>query len=399
MTRRRSLLAPLAAAAALLAAGPAQAITPGKLQARLAAEMASAGPSSGAFVMDLAEDRQLFARRADRPYIPASVNKLFVTAAALRRHGGDATLDTVVLTNGEIDEEGVLDGNLYLRGGGDPTLTVERIENLAAQLDLTRVRGRVVGDETRFDLLRGATNTGGARDGEVGGQLGALVTSRGYAGGGWQNRPAAVAADALRRALERRGIDVTGAKVRLGATPRAAVELARTVSAPMADLIARTNVPSDNFIAEMLLKGLGAEFGGGGTTEEGAAVVRGELASLDVRPTIVDGSGLSRSDRTNARHVVLLLDQMAESEDGDVFLGSLAVAGRSGTLASRMRRGAANGRCRAKTGTLRDVSSLAGVCTTKGGDQVGFAFLMNYVSPYAARAIQDRMTNAIARLR
>jgi D-alanyl-D-alanine carboxypeptidase/D-alanyl-D-alanine-endopeptidase (penicillin-binding protein 4) len=94
--------------------------------------------------------------------------------------------------------------------------------------------------------------------------------------------------------------------------------------------------------------------------------------------------------------VVATLEEM----DGDAaFTGSLAIAGRTGTLTDRMRGGAAQDRCRAKTGTLRDVSALAGYCTTRSGANVAFAFLMNYVSPYGARILQDRMTNALARYR
>ena len=80
------------------------------------------------------------------------------------------------------------------------------------------------------------------------------------------------------------------------------------------------------------------------------------------------------------------------------FTGSLPVAGRSGTLAYRMRGTSAQDRCRAKTGTLRDVSALAGYCASRGAN-VAFAFLMNYVSPYNARILQDRMTAALARYR
>jgi D-alanyl-D-alanine carboxypeptidase/D-alanyl-D-alanine-endopeptidase (penicillin-binding protein 4) len=154
------------------------------------------------------------------------------------------------------------------------------------------------------------------------------------------------------------------------------------------------NPPSDNFMAETLVKVLGAQFGALGSTAEGAAVVRDELAEIDVLPQIVDGSGLSRGDRTTPRDVVELLQAMYADA---AFTGSLAVAGRSGTLTTRMRGSAAQDRCRAKTGTLRDVSALAGYCTTLSGGNVAFAFLMNYVNPYGARRLQDRMTAALAR--
>jgi serine-type D-Ala-D-Ala carboxypeptidase/endopeptidase (penicillin-binding protein 4) len=72
------------------------------------------------------------------------------------------------------------------------------------------------------------------------------------------------------------------------------------------------------------------------------------------------------------------------------------VVGRTGTLHARMRGTAASGRCQAKTGTLHDVSNLAGYCTAANGDQLMFAFLMNHVSPTYAQGLQDKMTVALA---
>lgn len=400
MSRRCLITGPLVAVLLALPAS-APAISPSALSARLADQMGQAGGAASAYVARVDGDEPLYALRADRPLIPASVNKLFVTATALRLFGATERLETAVVARAAIDEEGVLDGNLYLRGSGDPTLTGERVAALAGELKalgLTRVTGRVLGDESVFDALRGSANTGGRVDWEIGGQLGGLVVARGYAGRGWQSRPAAVAADALRKALEDADVPVKG-KSGVGLAPEDAEELVSTSSAPMSELITRTNVPSDNYYAETLLKALGARFGDAGTTDDGAQVVQDELASLDVRPTVVDGSGLSRSDRTSSRHVVMLLDAMAEDDLGETFARSLAVAGRSGTLQYRLRSSTAAGRCRGKTGTLRDVSNLAGICTTAGGDEVAFAFLMNGVNPTSARALQDRMVSAIAKLR
>ena len=92
-----------------------------------------------------------------------------------------------------------------------------------------------------------------------------------------------------------------------------------------------------------------------------------------------------------------LLDHMTSEESGPAFETSLAVAGRNGTLFDRMRRTAARDRCKAKTGTLRDVSALAGYCQTTAGARVAFAILMNGVYPYGARRLQDRMVTALAR--
>jgi D-alanyl-D-alanine carboxypeptidase/D-alanyl-D-alanine-endopeptidase (penicillin-binding protein 4) len=157
------------------------------------------------------------------------------------------------------------------------------------------------------------------------------------------------------------------------------------------------NVPSDNFIAETLVKALGMSFGGRGSTAAGAAVVRSTVARLGVRTTAVDGSGLSRANRTSPRAVVSLLVAMQESDVAEPFYASLPVAGRTGTLYDRMRGTAARDACRAKTGTLSNVSALAGYCQTRDGGRVAFAFLMNYVWPAGARRLQDRMAAALAR--
>jgi D-alanyl-D-alanine carboxypeptidase/D-alanyl-D-alanine-endopeptidase (penicillin-binding protein 4) len=97
--------------------------------------------------------------------------------------------------------------------------------------------------------------------------------------------------------------------------------------------------------------------------------------------------------------VVNLLASMDKSPVAAPFEASLPIAGRTGTLKDRMRHGVARGRCHAKTGTLSDVSSLAGICDTTGGRRVAFAFLMNRAGVYWAHVHQDRMTNALATLR
>jgi serine-type D-Ala-D-Ala carboxypeptidase/endopeptidase (penicillin-binding protein 4) len=121
------------------------------------------------------------------------------------------------------------------------------------------------------------------------------------------------------------------------------------------------------------------------------------MTGFGLRPRVADGSGLSRSNRTTPRQVVRLLQHMAGDQAGPAFETSLAVAGRSGTLDNRMRRSVARDRCHAKTGTLNSVSALAGYCQSTAGARVAFAFLMNGVNVYGARALQDRMTAALAR--
>ena len=403
--RPSGLVGLIAAVALLLAPAPAaQALDAATLRAVLAREMRATSAFSGAYVRDVdpagagGPASTLFAQNEDVARIPASVQKLYTTATALLRFGPDARLVTTVAGEGFLDPAGVWRGDLYLRGGGDPTLDRPRLVRLAralaAEHGIVRVEGAVHADETAFDGRRGATRTGFAYDRDVGGVLSAVAVSRGFSRDG---SPAREAARRLAAALRAAGVRVSGRST-TGATPSGVTELASAESPPMAGLALATNAPSDNFAAEMLLKGLGARFGGLGSTPAGAGVVRASLARLGVHPRIADGSGLSRANRTTPRQVVRLLERLHAQEVAGPFEASLAVAGRTGTIRRRMRGTAAEGNCRAKTGTLIDVSALAGLCTTTGGRTVAFAFLMNRTWLFGARRAQDRMTAAIARL-
>ena len=161
-------------------------------------------------------------------------------------------------------------------------------------------------------------------------------------------------------------------------------------------MIRLTNAPSDNYFAEMLLKGIGAGFAGAGTTAAGARVVRQQMAaSFGIHPKLDDGAGLSRYDATSPRDVVTLLRAMRNSRP---FVNSLAVAGETGTMAGEMLGTRAVGNCHGKTGTLSDVANLVGYCTGKDGHLLAFAFLMNGLgNADAGHAIEDKMGVGVAR--
>jgi serine-type D-Ala-D-Ala carboxypeptidase/endopeptidase (penicillin-binding protein 4) len=381
---------------------PAVASAAGKLgTARtLSAQMRLAGAGSGAVVVDLDSGSEIYAVRAGAPRIPASVEKLYTSAATLRRLGASERLATSALAETAPDAAGVVNGDLFLRGGGDPTFDVldsNRLAQQVADAGIVRVTGRVIGDESAFDTRRGVPSSGFRLTSYVG-PLSALTFNRGRTGRSapfWQERPANFAATAFAKQLRALGVAVSR-NARRGRTPSDAALVTEWRSQPVTELLRLMNQPSDNFMAEMFVKVLGARFGGAGSTAAGARVMSEELAELGIAPQLVDGSGLSRSDRTSPRDVVTLL--AAHGADA-AFTGSLAVAGRTGTISTRMRGTAAQDRCRAKTGTLSDVSALAGYCTTAGGGQVAFAFLMNYVSPWSARILQDRMAVALAKYR
>src|SRR3954471_8050984 len=105
----------------LVAAPSAHAAGPAATKRVLQREMARAGGSSGAYVLDLGSGTALYASKDGVGRLPAAGNKLDTSATALRRYGADGRLTTTVLSNGLPDETGAIDGNLVLRGGGDPT--------------------------------------------------------------------------------------------------------------------------------------------------------------------------------------------------------------------------------------------------------------------------------------
>jgi D-alanyl-D-alanine carboxypeptidase/D-alanyl-D-alanine-endopeptidase (penicillin-binding protein 4) len=161
-----------------------------------------------------------------------------------------------------------------------------------------------------------------------------------------------------------------------------------------------TNENSNNFFAEMLLKHIGAEATKSGTTAAGADEVRRYVKSkFDAAVKPVDGSGLTVGNRSSAGDIVKLLTRVRDKKFGEPFFDSLAVAGKTGTLAERMRGSGAKGRCHAKTGTLTGVSALSGYCFNESGRKYAFSILMNRVfNTTAARAAQDRIAAIIARL-
>jgi D-alanyl-D-alanine carboxypeptidase/D-alanyl-D-alanine-endopeptidase (penicillin-binding protein 4) len=248
--------------------------------------------------------------------------------------------------------------------------------------------------------------------------------------------PAERAGTLFRTALRTAGLAVSGRVVRDAEPPAQATVLAEQAGPTLAQLAAATLGPSDNFYAETVLKDLASRDGveaacrvradlpaiapqtlvaeppeaaacrttaagvGSATTAGGSLLLRTTLRPLvGTTPHIVDGSGLTRRNRVSPTTVVRLLQGLdADPQVGPVLRAALPQAGRTGTLARRMRGTAAVGRCAAKTGTINGVSALAGYCTTRRGRDVAFAILQNGGNVYAARAFQDRFVARLAQV-
>ncbi len=177
--------------------------------------------------------------------------------------------------------------------------------------------------------------------------------------------------------------------------------LAEHVSLPMAQYLSLMMKPSDNLIAECLVRTMGAVKGKGGTYEAGHAVETPFFQSIGVDTSAIDlrdGSGVSRRNFVTARAVGQLLLGMSKRPDFAAYYNALPIAGVDGTLKSRMAGTRAAGNVHAKTGTLSQARALSGYVTGRGGDLYAFSLLMNNFPGNArsAGAVQDRFAEYLA---
>jgi D-alanyl-D-alanine carboxypeptidase len=283
---------------------------------------------------------------------------------------------------------GVVEGDLWILGRGDPIVLRSQLGTLADQLveaGLARVDGRVMGSTTYF---RRDWNAPGWND-----------VAQDYV-----NRPTALtfefnrgaepergAAEALTRQLEERGVQIA-LKPGSGAPPEGLETMTSIESKPLDVLLAKMLRPSWNFAAEVLGKGLGARIQGApGTIAKGAASIRNWAAGRGVEFVLFDGSGLSYDNRVTAAGIVELLGQVEQEPWGDALRQALPTGGQ-GTLENRLH----DVRVRAKTGTLEDISALSGwVHSERIGAWIEFSILSAGMSKSTASEIEDRIVRIL----
>lgn len=390
------------ASVAFLLVPAAQAGSRNAFQQRLAHALHArhVSPSrTGAVVLDLRTGRILFAHNAHLPLRPASNEKLGTTYAALTALGPSFRIETDVLGDGQ--QAGTTwDGDLVLKGYGDPGLSFAQLRSLARQVaadGIKHVTGRILGDESWFDARRTGLGWKAQFYLHESPALSALIVNRGWTGRYETSRPALVATRIFRTDLRRAGITIDGGTA-IGIASAQAVALADVESAPVAALVRHMDVYSDNFYAEMLLKEIGAVQGKGGSAVAGIAVMRQLLEAAGVPLAgvrTVDGSGLSLLDRWTPFGLATLLRTMWQDPDLRPYLvPALPLAGETGTLGRRMRTGPARGLVRAKTGTTDNASSLSGFA----GDRFVFSVIENGspVRTPNAEASQNRFAQLLA---
>ena len=385
----------------------------------------------------------IMSEQADAPLVPSSLMKIVTAAAILETAGPAATFTTEAFVRADdlrAAADGVLTGDVYLVGRGDPVLStlsyIRRFPEPIAYTDftdlavraatslqdrgITAVEGSVVADESRFpeaerDYSGQIVQPGNqpiwkqsyVNSNQVG-PLSALLLNDGYvsfpASADYASRrqnvratdPALHAAQVLDGLIEASGVGVSAPAIKGTAPPLSELHsLGSVESPPMAEIVARMLSYSDNTTSEMLLKDIGRRFSSSARADA-VVDVHDVLERLLGMPTagivISDGSGLSLHNRLTCDLVARLLLQAGPDSP---LVSGLAVVGESGTLrdceadsqlsaeagsaeeAGTLAGGVAPSPVWATSGTLNDVSALAGVTVARNGDVLTFALISN----------------------
>ncbi len=371
---------------------------------------------SGVLIYNPLTQDTIFALNESQSRIPASLTKLFTTSTSLGIMGGEHKLSTKLFTDDKNINDGIINGNLYIKGFGNSTFSESDLEDLVYELskrNIKTITGSVIGDDTYFDDIY-------VREDWIEGEranvklppISALVLDRNRTTVRKSIRkrfrfysenvkdPPLFSANKLLEKLKANNIEVKG-KTTKGMTPVNVYPLAEK-SVQLKKLIALINKHSDNFLAECLFKTLGAE-----TTKQQGNSFFSQQAILkfikdnnifSIGTEIVDGSGISRSDRATPLAINGVLEKMYfDLVHFDDFYNSLSIAGVDGTLRGRMIGTDAENNFRGKTGSLNGVSGLAGYLTTTDGDDliVTIIFEFNKGGWGYYRDMQDRIVELL----
>jgi serine-type D-Ala-D-Ala carboxypeptidase/endopeptidase (penicillin-binding protein 4) len=430
----------------------------------------------GVIALSLKDGRVMAAHDAQKVFAPASTLKLLTTAAALDKLGADFKWKTSVYAGDKIGADGTLRGSLTLYGRGAPDLSTEQVAQLAEMLQkagLRRVEGDVVGDSSFFrgdglgdgwpwgdaQWYYGArasaltfnndhidievsSETAKAEDDQIkvendvqplkDGAIDAIGIDREpgadtvYVWGDKQPgksqfasiavpNSASWAAGALKKELEKRGINITGSvratdwKAKDKLDESAVVELAAIESKTLAEVVRKTNKESVNLYAELMLRTLGKRFGESapdadarvnvlrGDDQAGTSVIRKWLGENGIETgelALHDGSGLSRLDMISPELLARLLVFGLQMKPAEAFKDSLPVAGVDGTMGGRLKN--FSGKVLAKTGSITYVHSLAGYAKTSGEPVAFVIFCNNETSKKEVTVLIDAITAEIA---
>jgi D-alanyl-D-alanine carboxypeptidase/D-alanyl-D-alanine-endopeptidase (penicillin-binding protein 4) len=436
---------------------------------RAIAELGLGKATHGIYAIDAKTGRVLIDINSKKLLNPASNVKMITAAVALKQLGGDYKFVTRFTTD-RTDPRGQIH-NLYIKGNGDPFFVTEVLEAAVKNIireGVTRITGDIVVDESVFDGRSRQTTIDNQRpyaaataatalnfnsvrlliDRKGGGYEIKLDAPNDYievvnklkpAGRGIHlkrvpgktsdtvivtgglprgqthfekyvniTHPPLYLGSAFKAMFVENGVPVDGS-VKEGLA-QGTVLIADQPSKPLSLIVDDMNRFSNNFVAEQLVKHLGAAaYGTPGTTEKGLKLFEDHLASLGIREgtyRVVNGSGLSRDNRLTAKQLVLVLeDAYRDRTIRKDYLSSLSIAGVKGTIKGRHKgpllhgklKGKTGGKLKGKTGTLTNVSTLTGYVPTAGGSVAIFAVLTNGPAGWkTCHKLQDRIATMLA---
>lgn len=349
--------------------------------------------------------------------IPASNTKLFTCATALELLGEDYLISTKILADDDNLSDGTINGNIYIKGFGNPTFTDDDLEDLVNQLyqsGLKKVTGNIIGDDTYFDNVY-------SRDDWISEEranvklppISAIVIDRNRTvirkkrKGRYRNyfvnivNPPLFAAKKFREKLIAYGIEVNSNAIS-SQTPDSAIPMIES-TIELNQLLKLINKHSDNFYAECLFKTLGAVYSGKQSNSFfSTQAILNYIEDAGIYSTgtkIVDGSGISRYDQVTAGALVGLLEKLYFNiNQFEYFYNSLSIAGVDGTLHKRMIGTSAENNFRGKTGTLNGVSSISGYVTNGDEDDIIVCIMFEFTNGGASKykSIQDRIIETLA---
>ncbi len=369
-------------------------------------------PSESCFIVSNGAD-VIYEHQSSLPLTPASNMKVLTAAAALQALGPDFRFETTVAAAEPPDENGLLNGDLYLVGGGDPILMTDAYlativdtnskvassaDDLADQTVATNIAdiaGAVVTVEDRYDTERAPANTPPEflNNGLIG-SLGSAIVDQGFTGFKQQyanqlndppppllraSEPAAEFAANFDDLLEARNVRISARSRVEPVAPDGLVPLLTFQSPPLSDIVQQMLTNSDNTTAELLVKELAfnANPEAPGSTTSGLLELTTQLNATGVDGSAAfafDGSGMNAETKATC---ALLHDTLNISQHKETFRNALPVAGQSGTLANSFVGGPGEGRIRAKTGLLAQASALSGYFITDPGTELTFSLIVN----------------------
>lgn len=435
----------------------------------------------GVSIQSLKTGETIFKLNEDKLFKPASLVKLFTSSTALLLLGSDYRFETKFYTDGKISN-GILFGNLFIVGGGDPTIQtgheeqspdnfIEWVDSLN-KLGIYSIKGNVIAENKLFsedDYGKGWLNEyesnwfappSGAfclnnnsteliiKPGKINqfaeiffnpsvsdfevfnnvitvkGNLKPSVTISRKGNNIIQlngsissksdriifyipsKNPTQFFVNTFYNVMIREGITITGypiisdehtEKYQLNEL----LPLFTHKSQPLSQIVSEINKNSNNFFSEQLLKTIGFELYGFGSTQNGITAMKELLQKMGINPAnfeIADGSGLSTFNLVTPKQVTNLLYYMYKSDEFDSFYNSLAIAGFDGTLADRMKKTKAENNFRGKSGFLENVRGLAGYLKTADGEPIALTLIVNnfLVPSQLANYVQDKVCNILS---